>query len=297
MSRKIFSINTENFSTDKDQTTLATLQIQPIVYTQGITKTKDIIPAKKERLGKGHSSQVFEHRYNESLVIKKSGHSLEKEYEIGLFLDHPHLVKMRRLYLKQYPTKTKYKLVIDKIHGQTISRYYRGSKKLSNEIVNKLFSQVLDCCLYLFKQKVGWADVNDGNIYVLDKENNLMLADFDKWRVIEDSKLRAWQLLLGSMEIVGWIVRSSSQLAVNNHFQLESEILFPQEFFEEKIDLTQILSIFGITLYAKTPWFQKIQDKITSMNDNEIMQFFIDYFNNVNKNFNRANSLITTISD
>ena len=263
-----------------------------ITYVKGEKRTKELIPTEKEPLARGSKGVVHVHRDDSKLVVKKMGgkEEIRDEYLIGAKLDHPNIVKTRKLFIKKYPDKTKYKLVMDRINGTPLTSFYHNSvKKLSKEEANSLLSQAKECCLYLFDQKVGWGDVNDENVIVTSDEShpekrNLKLIDFEYWKTIEDPQERALQLLLGSMEIAGWIVKSSFLRAhpdlVNR--DREQAIIFPKEFFGCKINLSQILSTRGTGFYSKEKWMINLKNKISNMNENEIRDLLASYFSSIN---------------
>ncbi len=265
---------------------------EPIVYIKGETKTQDLVPTEKHVLGKGKSGRVHQHLTKASLVVKKSIQDLGHEYEIGARLNHPNLVRVYRLYIKHYqdqdsPKPDKYKLVMRKINGSTISKYYGGEEKISDEIVKRLIQQAEDCCLYLFDQGIAWGDVNNGNIFINHK-GNLMLADFGHWHSFPNSQAKTLQLLMGAMEIVGWIVKSSN-LRVDNqkHPEEEKGVIFPKVFFGEQLNYPQILSFFGANIYDSKPWMQRIKAKMEHMNDQGMKKFLQSYFAQVLLNFNQ----------
>lgn len=268
--------------------------LQIMTYVKGAIKTRELIPTQKMALGRGKFAKVYEHREISSLVVKKSKIAMEKEFEIGTQLCHPNLVKVHQLYIKETPEGNIYKLVMDKIPGKTLSCYYYQSEKLSFEVARQLISQAQDCCLYLFKQKVSWNDLNDGNLFAISHpsqdEWNLMITDFGAWSIMDDSPKRALYLLLGAMEAVGWIVKSSSFRANNKkNPEQEHPIIFPPKFFGEQIRLIQIVSCFGPYAHENRPWMQRIKEKMANMKEEEGLEALLkDYFDEVLKAFDEA---------
>jgi serine/threonine protein kinase len=269
----------------------------PIIYYKDEKRTRDLIPAQKEWIGRGSSSKVYLLRDCSSKVVKKiwptsafkisTSYGVMNEFNLGVRLSHRHLVKYHLLFIKKNTHMERkvgdlYKLVMDKIEGKILRDFQRSP--ISNETVVKLLSQAQNCCLYLYGQKVAWADVNPGNIYILQDNKELMLADFEFWATIENRKERALQLLLGSMELVGNMIKSSSRKDDDKKYL----ILFPKDFFGEQIKLNRIAS-HDLKKYENDKWMKNMKTKIAAMEtDEEILSVLKEYFNHVIDAFNQA---------
>lgn len=158
---------------------------------------------------------------------------------------------------------------------------YGGRSKIPDQLIEKVLSQAKNSCLSLFDQKIGWMALDNKHILIDKDKENLILIDPGKWTTIKDSKERALQLLLGSMEIVGWFIKSST-LREGNQKDLDKEnkIIFPKDFFEKKIDLGQIFSMYGPIEYKSE--LENIKTKIeNAKNDDEIKAILADYFDQV----------------
>jgi serine/threonine protein kinase len=150
-------------------------------YTKGETKTRDLIPTDKQCLGQGAFGEVFGHGKNPELVVKKSSVSMVHDFEIASAIDHPNVVKVHNLFIKQYPNgKTKYKLVMDKINAPQLYRCQQIN--LPSKTILQLMKQAKDCCLYLFDHNILWQDVHGGNTYYDSKKKQLIVADFGLWK-------------------------------------------------------------------------------------------------------------------
>ena len=182
-----------------------------IYYTKGKQTTKELeISTQKPSLGKGCIGEVFPHKLNPMhLVVKKSKASLVNEFEIGSHLDHPNIVKVRALYIKQSSNNNplKYKLVMDRIYGKQLKELYKTG--LDNASVHSLLTQAQSACIYLFTQKVKWGDVNGENAYVSEK-NQLTVADFGQWKIEQSPEKRGFSLLKETQKIMFNILSVSS---------------------------------------------------------------------------------------
>lgn len=299
--KKVKELEKENLSATAQKTVDVSKEInkpQHVEYTKGVKRTHDLIPTVKDSIGGGAAGTVFIHGDKAHLVVKKCtissrvGKTMERafvlgqpviaaperEFAIGSQLNHPHLVKMRDLYLKKYPEGQRvYKLVMDKIEGDMISEYYSKEKELSDELVKKLLLQARDCCLYLFDQKVRWADLNTGNIFVTKEKKDLMLCDYGHWYTEENPLERTLYLMLGSMEIVQRILKGSS-LENNNDLVLDIEkTVFSREIFGTNVEFKEIFSHMKMR-YEDSQWMQDLNSKIANMDEQALRNFLGQYF-------------------
>jgi tRNA A-37 threonylcarbamoyl transferase component Bud32 len=257
---------------------------KPIIYLTPQQKTRELIPAEKKSFAQGTNGIIYLHKHDKQRVIKKSRYNMEEEYIIGAFLNHVHLVKVHALYIKKYfphitgAKKDKYKLVMDKIEGKTLSTYHEHSEILSDEIIKKIVKQVQDCCLYLFKQKIIWHDVHSKNIFITNKEQDLMLCDYGCWKIESNSHIRAEKLFLEFLEILTDIIYISSfksKLGKQGQMtKIKSSLLFPKEFFKTKISLNDC----SLSSYKNEVWKQFFYNQLNKKNDEEIQSVLKNYF-------------------
>jgi hypothetical protein len=258
-------------------------------YKKGQIKTADLIPTiKGEELGKGKSAVVFAHRNDPNLVVKKAYSStqkdFEKEYDFASQLKHPNIVDTKGLFIKVYDNGTKkYKFLLEKIEGKEITNYYRSAPKLSNEIVLQLFADAKQVVRYLAQNNFYWGDVNNGNIFVTP-DGHLKLCDFDYWGTEENSQQRSKTLLLGTMELLGWVIKSSNCRLRGTDRARENKILFPQEFFEEPCSEIQILSTVP-NCYDNFAWMKSIIKKLAKMNEEQQIKYIENYVDAVQTKF------------
>lgn len=261
----------------------------PIEYKNG--ENKHIAPTDKKILGKTEISEVYGFKNKEQLAIKKFNIRADekndlREYEIGNKLNHPNLVKLHNLYIKKCCKDDyvfyKIKIVMDKVKGTQLEKYIRyDNEKLSKEHAKALIKQARDCCTYLFDNGVVWGDVNAGNLFV-EETGNLKIIDFGGWGIEENPIKRGMQLLLGSMEIVGWVVKGTVPLEGTRRelYQTKiSECISPKEFFGKELKLKQVFSRFGYT--ENVEWMKDIMSKLQLLKYDEIQPFLEQYFDSV----------------
>lgn len=256
---------------------------EPIIYFKGKTPTKELVPTQKDLYGLGNSGKIHLHLNDTTKVVKKCEEDMRKEYAIGMELNHSAFVKTHQLYIKKNPNgKEKHKLVLEKIDGKTVYYYLRSEEKIPLDTVIKVLLQVEDCCRYLFTKQIGWADINDGNIFITKENNELKLIDFGRWNKISDPKKRTLQLLMGSMEIISWIVTSSTLVSQGSDDLSGNRFSFPVTFFKEQISLNQIYSD-NIKEYKRCSWMQRLQKIIEEKPEKDRVNFISEYFMEVKK--------------
>lgn len=149
-------------------------------YLKGQTKTGNLVPTAKPKIGSGAFGDVFIHRNNPALVVKKTTNSQIRDFEIASQLDHPNIVKVHQLFIKTYPFgKKKYKLVMDKIQGQHLAKFFGAN--LPPKTILSLMNQAKNCCLYLCDKGIHWGDMHEENTYFDPKTGKLTVADFGFW--------------------------------------------------------------------------------------------------------------------
>lgn len=253
----------------------------PIKYEKFKQKTWSFVPTDKRMFARGLSGKIYNHRYLEDCVIKKSFDNLENEYNIGIQVDHPNIVNIKKLFIKNNNQTTRYKLLMEKIEGQTFQNLYENSDILSLDIINKLLLQAQNCCLYLFDKEIAWTDINFGNIF-LTKTKDLKLCDLGLWSIEKDFKIRAQKLFLGSLEITGHLIKNLLLKidSKNEEFvtgKAESALIFPEEFFEKEIVEELIIGSY-LSEFDSREWLVTIKNKIASMNENQVKNLLKTYF-------------------
>lgn len=210
---------------------------KPIEYKKGERKTQDIVPT-AEKLGEGASGRVYIHAEDNTLAVKKSQWNIEKEYGIGLTLDHPFLVKHHQLFIKKDPSgKMKYLMVMDRIAGHSIQTIRNEGKKISYLQLLSLLPQFKECCLYLYNQNIVWDDVNNGNIFITE-DNHLKICDFGRWSRENDPIQKTTSLLIRAKNIVGLLLSYSSFRKAQNAdekkqlFIIENSIMEPKDILD-----------------------------------------------------------------
>ncbi len=305
------SLNGQGFQTTTDRAQalanqlLAQMKVPaPIQYTQGQKEVHEQVSVQKFSngrdklfpviLGKGTEGTVYVRRLQESHVVKKSFYDIQNEYIIGVLLQHPNFNKTHHLYIKHndesHPTtspRVKYKLVMDKIEGVRLADIYQDkAPKLPDAVVQQLLKQAEESCLYLFDQNITWKDVNAQNIFVT-KDNQLKICDFGYWKRESDSQNKAVSLLLGSMELVRWImINTESFPEASDNPDLLKDIIFPPECFDQhtRPPHSRIYSNEAYK-YKKEAWLQNLQQKLEKMKDYEKQEFLKNYFKRVWVNF------------
>jgi serine/threonine protein kinase len=173
-----------------------------IFYKKGEKRTSELVP-KGQVVGAGVYGKVYEYRDQSHLVVKRSGYDLLKEHRVGLSLDHPCIVKMGSLFVKEYPQgETKSRMVMTKIIGNTGEKYLLGKAELlSIGELCKVMLQAKECCLYLLEKKVAWSDLNLGNIFITEEGKNLVLCDLGLWTQASNDSRWLETLFFGSVQL------------------------------------------------------------------------------------------------
>ncbi len=260
------------------------LELDVINYIKGETRTRDLkISTKNQKIyGKGAYGEVRGIKQKQEQVLKKTNQkdALRNEFEIAKKIgDHPNFVRIDKLYIKKYPNgRTQEKLLMEKIEGHELTQYCLCEKLSSEEIISYL-NTLKDCCVYLFKRGIYWRDLNAGNLMVLKDRSGIKLIDFGYWGEVENSELRAKVLFLGSLEIVGWMLKSSFMRKTSIDREKELGVQYPLKFFEKEVTPPyQTYSLFRVDSYANADWMQLFCEKIKNGSDKEIIKILENYF-------------------
>ncbi len=213
----------------------SSINTDPIIYHKNEHKTKLLVPTLKAYdngfLGEGCFGEVFIHRENQSLAVKKSWHDLSKEYEVACYLDHRCLVAVKQLFIKRYPGNRKLsKLVMERIIGERMDSERFSDKKLSEENIERLCDDVKDTMQYLFNCKVSWNDMKVENLF-LTEDGHLKICDYGMWIREENVSVRMEMLFMGAIDLLGSILRSS--VSQRRCFNQLPDILLPDEFLDQ----------------------------------------------------------------
>lgn len=253
----------------------------PAIYTKGVHKTPAEVKTDRKQIGVGKSGAVFGHNQDEGRVVKKSPLPMANEYKIGKRLDHPRFVKMHHYYVKELPEeRKKHKLAMDRIQGNQITTYYsRNENKLTLEQLKQCVNQAEQACLHLFEKGVYWVDVNNDNMIVSSDLTQLTFLDYDKWVCEDDPRNRARQLLLGSMECMGWLVKSSVIRTPQRDENKEKSVMYPKEFFGVQILERQIITFPPQFHYDS--WMNRFTEQLNSTPPEKYPELLSGYFNAV----------------
>lgn len=268
-----------------DPETEEVYKLERIEYVKGETPTAGLgIRTKGQKFyGKGAIGEVKGVEGSETSVLKK-GSLLEREFEIAQKIGvHPNFVRVEKLYVKSYSdtSQVKHKLLMEKIEGDTLTEYYRGhsKEKLSLEEVTSYLEMLKNCCLHLYSKGLTWKDVNSGNIMILDDKSSIKIIDFGFWSEVEDPEERAKLLFLGSLEVAGWMIKSSFVRAGSTpNRDNEYSIQYPEAFFGKKVEpARQVLSLHS-HLYEGFDWMASFREKVKGKSDEEVMSILGNYF-------------------
>lgn len=265
----------ENLIEDEEQD----IELLITTYNKGECKTSDLVPCKKKWIGKGVYGKVFIHRKDSSLVVKKARH-LKEEFEIGMKLNSPYIVKPRALYIKNYdnPHCNKQKLVMERIQGDDLKYHHNNNININSSKVVKILEQLKECSIHLFEKKIGWQDLNGGNIFITD--SGVKLCDLS-WMNVEDENKLIQVILGGATEVVYRILSFSEKQKVKYNS------IFPQDFFGEEITFRP--TKFGWFFVLSDYMTKQFPEKVAEYGNNKA-QLLNDYFDAVIAEFEAADN-------
>ena len=263
-----------------------------VTYQKKDHRTMNLIPTVKTLYPiQGEHSKIYEHRVDNKLIIKKKftkglDPNVLNEYTLGATLNHPNIARSKNLFIKfDNENFTRSKIVMEKIDGKEITPFFYGFlPQLNKKETINLLLQAKDCCSYLFNNQIGWNNITNHHIFITNKKMDLVICDLMAWKKIEDCSERAKTNLLGAMEIVCWIIKSSLKLSkdLSDRILLEKKIIFPSSFFNEQIEEIHIHSKQN---YSQTSWMIYISQKLEEMNEIEKKFLLDNYFDTVITNF------------
>jgi hypothetical protein len=238
-SNPIESLNTINFTLNNQR------ENKIIHYQKG--QTAENVPTKKDGcLGHGQFGGVYLHRNHANNVVKK-GRNLKNDFEIGNKVNgHELFGKTYDLFIKEYPSQdTKHKLEMEKIDGIELNKLYNNSDfKLNKKHTLSVLESLKSGVNFLYDKNVVWCDVNDGNA-LITKDGQLKIIDYGYWDIENDPSKKTEEILLGTMELVGWILKSSFVRYQKTDREKEGNIQFPTSIFNDRNALPgQVMSIY-----------------------------------------------------
>lgn len=98
---------------------------------------------------------------------------LQREYEVSIDCDHPHLV---HIYTLEDGFPFGLGLVMEYIEGRTLSEYLK--ERPSRRERNRVFAELLSAVEYLHKRGIVHNDIKPENIIITRADNTLKLLDF-----------------------------------------------------------------------------------------------------------------------
>jgi serine/threonine protein kinase len=99
--------------------------------------------------------------------------ALEKEFEIGIQLDHPNIIR----YLQKGKDKNGLFIIQEFVDGISLREAINASS-LPHKIIEKIISQVADAIDYLHRHNIYHLDLKPENILLGHKGQNIKLIDF-----------------------------------------------------------------------------------------------------------------------
>ena len=98
--------------------------------------------------------------------------ALQKEFELGYQLEHPHIVR--------YVSKTADGILMDYVDGETLDKFIEHHPDFfkKKENADRIVLQLLDAVGYLHQQQIIHLDLKPSNILVTYNGNNVKIIDF-----------------------------------------------------------------------------------------------------------------------
>lgn len=98
---------------------------------------------------------------------------LQREYEVSIDCDHPHLV---HIYTLEDGFPFGLGLVMEYVEGRTLGEYLK--ERPSRKERNRVFAELLSAVAYLHKRGIVHNDIKPENIIITHADNTLKLLDF-----------------------------------------------------------------------------------------------------------------------
>ena len=121
--------------------------------------------------GKWHTLKRLKPEFSNNTIYKTA---LEKEFEIGLQLDHPNIVR----YLHKGYDKKGVFIIQEYIDGITLREAFQDKNFVSKNNIDKIIMQLIGAIDYLHKHQIYHLDLKPENILLSHKGGNIKLIDF-----------------------------------------------------------------------------------------------------------------------
>ena len=290
----------------------------PIQYYQKKSqhKTDQTKKTPKVFLGKGLYGSVTVDKDDTGIAVKKSEKNISRDFLIGAQLDHPNIVKMKGLYIKeQNPTEDggtykilKYKVFMEKLEGKT---FYRIGEEgfLDQNGISKLLEETKSIMIHLFEKKISWLDIHSNNI-LLTPDKSLKICDLGSWKEETSNIELTKHLLVGAMEVVPTIIQASTKYkaahekfetlrdqlnsysTVSSHdkkiYEAEKrkmlKMMYPPKLFGKLIPKGFVKTDhYNIKAFDKVDWMKPLAAKIQKIGNNEkkLKEFLSKYIDAV----------------
>ena len=130
-----------------------------------------------------------------------------REYEIGLLLNHPNIIKPLELVLKDdlyndrglIPT-----LVMELAEGQTLGDLILQGEPLGSSDAKHYLTQFLSALEHMAQEGVTWSDLHPWNI-IISPEGDLQLVDLGGFKVQPYDDFTAWCQVEELYDICTWL--------------------------------------------------------------------------------------------
>lgn len=102
--------------------------------------------------------------------------ALEKEFEIGFRLDHPHIIK----YYNKGKDENGTYIISEYVDGVTLRQLIAGDNKMrkNSSFIEKFIFQMTEALSYMHNQQLYHADMKPENIIITHKGSNVKIIDF-----------------------------------------------------------------------------------------------------------------------
>jgi NIMA (never in mitosis gene a)-related kinase len=154
------------------------------------------------------------------LSDSKQKWNANNEIEILKMADHPNIIK----YIDDYQFDKKQYIVMELIETGTLWRLIEGfqleGKPIPEELILKIFSQLISVLKYCYDKRIIHRDVKTNNILYL-KSNVVKLADFGIARVLPDDKK---ELGYNDGSSGGAVAYTSPEVSQNDFYSFPTDV-------------------------------------------------------------------------
>lgn len=274
-----------------------TLSIQPYFFPQEeFGKPPPCLPplSWENQLGKGEFGKVYDLgervvKQSDNCVLKLG---LRQEHTVGLKIQGlPHTVSMGTLYVgrseedkEEEDAIEEHYLLMEKAAGSPLTQIYKGTNKLNLEETSLLIRELKELSLELLQRQVAWGDVNDGNLLIEENRRNFTLIDYGGWSIQEEPRKCAKSLLIGSLEIVGWVLKSSFLRETDPKASVNA-FLWPTSLFPhlDPEELPRQVSAFSAMILpgeesSANCWKVALNDLVNAQPEEKLADLLANYF-------------------